>query len=79
MLLYSIDNQCVTQQLSCCVAKVEKQNNFLCRKARQRIAFHLFNYICEDLDISYIMMIWLIDYVCVMVIWRFCYCFCEQQ
>ena len=62
-----------------CVAKVEKQNNFLCRKARQRIAFHLFNYICEDLDISYIMMIWLIDYACGMVIWRFCYCFCEQQ
>lgn len=55
----------------CCVAKVEKQNNFLCRKARQRIAFHLLNYICEDLDISYIMMIWLIDYVCGMVIWRF--------
>ena len=71
MLLHSIDNQCVTKQVFYCVAKVEKQNNFLCHKARQRIVFHLFNYIREDLDISYIMMIWLIDYVCGMVIWRF--------
>ena len=79
MLLHSIDNQCVTKQVFYCVAKVEKQNNFLCRKARQRIVFHLFNYIREELDISYIMMICLIDYACGMVIWRLCYCFCEQQ
>ena len=43
MLLHSIDNQCVTKQVFYCVAKVEKQNNFLCRKARQRIVFHLVN------------------------------------
>ena len=37
MLLYSIDNQCVTKQLSYCVAKVEKQNNFLCLKPKSVI------------------------------------------
>ena len=76
MLLHSIDNQCVTKQLSYCVAKVEKQNNFLCRKALQRNAYRLFNCICVDSDISHIAIIWLIDYVCGTLILWFCYCFC---
>lgn len=54
--------------LSCRVAKVEKQDNFPCRKALQRNAYRLFNCICVDSDISHIVTIWLIDYVCGMLI-----------
>ena len=70
MLLHSIGYQCVTKQLSCRVAKLEKQDNFPCRKALQRNAYRLFNCICVDSDISHIVTIWLIDYVCGMLIWR---------
>lgn len=76
MLLHSIDYQRVTKRLSCRVAKVEKQNNFPCRKALQRIGYRLFNCICVDSDISHIVTIWLIDNVCGMLIFWFCYCFC---
>ena len=76
MLLHSIEYQCVMEWLSCCVVNVEKQDNFPCRKALQRNAYRLFNCICVDFDISHIAIIWLIDYVCGMLILWFCYCFC---
>ena len=70
MLLHSIEYQCVMEWLSCRVVNVEKQDNFPCRKALQRNAYRLFNCICVDSDISHIAIIWLIDYVCGMLIWR---------